>query len=786
MRNTRWTVDQLRESGSNQQRWLSLPGSRVVVNPFNFKEAGTTSPASYSNRASLPLNIGYLAPHIPASEIGLEFGDMMMIHTDTGLDPQRIEGGVLDGSDPARWTLSEYDVPEHGSVLFADAGITVTVHSDARDYWQYLTTELEVDLDQTPMLLAAIPHCKSAWSIKVAPLEAASAAEDIELIAENSNTGAFHVDIAAATGWRGRRRFKLRLYAYGFGQSIAFEKLELAGVVQPYAAAERYTTEWAPHELAFQASYGDAMTLEGRDFGYARNTVCRSIACTQAAEADADIILGGRYTGQVTYDPGLSMLVVSDSRYSCALRLLGESAGEIVYYADYCDYIAGARPLQEPPPFGYWQMRIKPERYKREGLHLLVAFPGPLETVEDLVRDLGAISPGESLEQHLAEHRQQNERFWNDYLDKVPSPSLFSLDHVPSAGVTPEQVEAQYYKAWIFLASNVLDVSPEAGYPYPQLCCGKPSLWGSGANEAPYSAAWESLFAIQLYAYIDPDVAWAAFKGLMSLVDASGMLGGESLPSRKAQTAMILYELTGDLDALRSVSPSIRSYLRWRVDNPRWILGSINDPNSKDSEFVVSALIDISYYIQIAQLLGMQEEIPLWQETYAALLHDYTTWFWDTPGGFPHQYYDVATGIRKPGCTAWVLTGVHLPSLESPYTDSLIRRFQAEFAPSKPFGGLAYPKHPDVNFDIYGLIRLGYAEEARQLIEVCIRDVTRSGFFAEQYDVEDLPHPTGVRPSIFGCAQLIECVLLKNGYRLELGQPYRMDLFQEQGLVEHW
>ena len=785
MMTKRWSANQLRERDSRQQRWLSLPGSRVVVNPFNFKEAGTTSPAAYSNRASLPLNIGYLTPHIPASEIGLEFGDLMMIHTDTGLAPQRLEGCIVGGSDPARWTLSEYDVPAHGSALFRETGITVTVHSDARDYWQYLTTELEVDLDQTPMLQVTIPQCKSAWSIKVAPLEATSAAEDIVLLTENSNTGVFHVDMAEATGWGGRKRFKLRLYAYGFGQSITFERLEIAGAVQPYAAADRYETEWAPHELAFRAVYGDALALKGRDAFYSRNTVCRSIACTQAS-ADADIILGGRYTGEVAYDPSLGMLVVADSRYSCAIRLLGEPTDEIVYYADYCDYLTGTRPLQEPPPFGYWQMRIEPARYIGEGLHLLVAFPGPLETVEVLVRELGAMSPGESPRQHIAERRQQHERFWDGFLDKVPAPSRFSLDHVSPQGITPEQVEAQYYKAWIFLASNVLEVSPEAGYPYPQLCCGKPSLWGSGAHEAPYSAAWESLFAIQLYAYIDPDVAWEAFKGLMSLVDASGMLGGESLPSRKAQTAMILYELTGDLASLRSVYPSIRSYLRWRVDNPRWILGAINDPHSKDSEFVVSALIDISYFMQIAQLLGIEEEIPLWQETYTALLQDYKAWFWDTPGGFPHQYYDVATGIRKPGCTSWVLTGVHLPSLEAPYADSLIRRFQAEFDPSKPFGGLAYPKHPDVSFDIYGLIRLGYAEEARQLIEVCIRDVTKSGFFAEQYDVEDIPHPTGVRPSIFGCAQLIECVLLKNGYRLELGKPYRMDMFEEQGLVEQW
>lgn len=151
---------------------------------------------------------------------------------------------------------------------------------------------------------------------------------------------------------------------------------------------------------------------------------------------------------------------------------------------------------------------------------------------------------------------------------------------------------------------------------------------------------------------------------------------------------MILYQLTGDENSLRTVYPAIRSYLIWRVENPRWILGSMNDPNSKDSEFVVSALTDISYFIQIAELLGMQDEIPVWQETYDELLQKYKAWFWDTPGGFPNQYYDTATGMRSPGCTCWVLTGVNLPSLETAYVESLFNRFLGEFEPNKPFGDL--------------------------------------------------------------------------------------------------
>lgn len=144
---------------------------------------------------------------------------------------------------------------------------------------------------------------------------------------------------------------------------------------------------------------------------------------------------------------------------------------------------------------------------------------------------------------------------------KVPQLDSFSLQRIETKGVTSAMIERAYYAAWIFLASNILQKSPESGYEYTQFACGKPSLWGQGAPEAPYSASWESLIAMQLYASIYPEQAWDAFKGLMSLVDDTGMLAGESLPSRKAQTAFILYEATGNKQLLSDVYPALKKYM---------------------------------------------------------------------------------------------------------------------------------------------------------------------------------------------------------------------------------
>ncbi len=65
--------------------------------------------------------------------------------------------------------------------------------------------------------------------------------------------------------------------------------------------------------------------------------------------------------------------------------------------------------------------------------------------------------------------------------------------------------------------------------------------------------------------YVMPDVAWDAYIGMMSLVDEEGMLAGESLPSEKAHTAYVLYNLTGDSDKLNIVYDNIARYLKWRV-----------------------------------------------------------------------------------------------------------------------------------------------------------------------------------------------------------------------------
>ena len=47
---------------------------------------------------------------------------------------------------------------------------------------------------------------------------------------------------------------------------------------------------------------------------------------------------------------------------------------------------------------------------------------------------------------------------------------------------------------------------------------------------------------------------------------------------------------------------------------------------------------------------------------------------------------------------------------------------------------------------------------------MCAREVTRFGMFAENYDYGDTPVGSGVRPAMFGCAMMIDGILMMNGF----------------------
>ena len=340
------------------------------------------------------------------------------------------------------------------------------------------------------------------------------------------------------------------------------------------------------------------------------------------------------------------------------------------------------------------------------------------------------------------------------------------------------------------LTNKFMKKADPVNYNYPQIVTGKPSMWDEAAEQAPYSATWESFFGMQFYAFIDPQTAWDAFDGIMSLVDETGMIGGESLPSRKAQTAWLLYQITKDKTRLAQVYDALERYLNWRLQYPHWIYAgnpetAYPDPTKKDADFAFSAIIDLDYMIKISKVVKDEFIAYEWEDKKINFFDDCLLWFWITPGSRPVQYYNTSTGGRANGNLYWVTKGLHVDLLqnETDYLNSMYSAFSNNFNSDYNFGGisLGYPKYPDMGYTLYGLIDNSKTEKASSLIDVSIRDIVRSGnWLAESYEITDntaTPYPMGVRPSTFGAAMMIDFVMIKNGFRYDFGTPYIQNLF---------
>lgn len=519
--------------------------------------------------------------------------------------------------------------------------------------------------------------------------------------------------------------------------------------------AETYNTAWYPYSLPFSAEYKDGTQLTGYDFFVDENTLTRVLQPGKGA-----FVLSGTVQGKISVDDKNYTLIIQAPNVTYTIGIKGLANRNVSYYATEED-LQKQENITTAEKAVYWMIGLPAQKR----IDITVRFSLPEEPVTPI-----AFSKSQIDKAYTARIN-----FWNDFLqNKVPHPLNFDLTNVPNKGVTPEQLRLTYYKAWVFLAQNVLPPQ-DARYPYYQVATGKVSLWDEGHAIAPFSAAWESFVGLQLYAYIDPEVSWSSLKGLLSLVEADGMLGGESLPSRKAHSAWLLYELTGDKDSLEEVFPALERYLNWRMTQPRWIHRSSTPEDEKDAEFVVSAIVDMEYMAFIATALGKEKDAADWQTKRSRFIEQYKAWFWKTPQDLPVQY--VNHWPNRNQFPIRITTGLYIPEMQGDYLDGLMGMFYKYYDTDKVFAGFKDPKYPDVDFTIYGLILRKKDVLARGLIETNLRDVVRTNVFSESYYGAETPYPSGVRPSLFGMAAIIDFTLLKNGYMYTKGTPSLVNIY---------
>jgi len=528
---------------------------------------------------------------------------------------------------------------------------------------------------------------------------------------------------------------------------------------EPEASSSRYTT-WSPYKLAFSASFANRMVVSGYDFfADANSTLIRVLKVRGSGKKE--VCLSGNLGGSAVaaWDEAKGVIVVKAARYAYALQIAQLSGTDLA-----------AQPLRLTPVIeeGAWSVRIPVEGPAVLGVSF--GFAADVEGPETAIsRATAAFARPVTVS--LAEAKAT----MDGYLRRIPQPTGWGIEGVAVCGVTPARHRQAYYAAWTLVIQSVMNSFPEnKAYPYPQMSLGKPSLWAEGEHTSPATCGWESFLGLQWFSLLEPEICWKAYQGIMSRVDHNGRLGGESLPSRKAQTAWILYQRKPDREKLSEVYPAIKRYLLWREQNPRWIYGGNNATDEKDTEFAVSWLLDVNYAIRIAGELGQTEDVGLWKTKAAEMRKNVHEWFFSDPKEL-HQFYFTkrkvyATKERSEYRPVMILTALSLDEVLPDDFARLTRLFREIHKPDQACDGFAYTKYADNNLLAYGLLDRGMPE-ARPFLESLLRDSIRAGEFGEvlRPGPKGAPEAEGVKPSLFNALNVIEFTWMLNGVRYESG-----------------
>ena len=738
------TCQGLRENLTHP-RWLGLPLSRLVVNPFLGQYSERDGGSSGMVDGVLPLNLAYYVGAGPVRLPAFWFVSPVVPSSAQGF----VAGPRLGLSEAAQWQTRGV------TATFGSQAVRVTPTGD----FGALTRTVTVDLEKTPYLVVQTPPGSPAFDMKVnrgdQPVDT--------LLQPTERLGAATANITAATGWHGVKTFQVLLYALGKGTSTTFTRVQFLGLPALPKAAEENT--WMPHEILAQAQVGgaggqvySAVTMPDAD------TVSERLHI--GFQGPSALLLAGQFAGKVRWDAARNTLLLQGDKFSAALSV-SRKAKWLGVRPTQLDWALGDG-ADKGGTSGVWRMALTG---LKPGDDLVVAarFAPSFATLPP-VRTQASVAAFSSA---LA----WNEVAWNRRLAQVPRPLDFTPRSVDSKGVTAALVRRSYYRAWVFFFQNTLPPMPENGFPYPQVCTGKPSLWVDGGTHTEETALWDSGAAMQAQALVEPQTVWAAVQGILTQVEADGYLRGEALPTILARTLWLLYQQTGEIAPLRDSYPVLKRFLIWKIANPRWIYPNRTKPGAapnapKDQEFVSHEIVDMGYAVKIAAALKRPDEAVFWQRQQRMAAADYRHWFWPMPEGPVYRIYVSDTERSDPN-DPWSLQSLQIspPLLPQSSRTALITLYQKTKNPALPFLVPGRTRFGDLAPITQGLFQYGQTAEAVQLADSCLRDVTRAGEFAEDYTQDNPPVPSGVRPSSFGARLLLDSVFRHNGLLLEEGLP---------------
>lgn len=561
-----------------------------------------------------------------------------------------------------------------------------------------------------------------------------------------------------------RADLELRLGVYAGGAEAAPFALDgvcriglLPGVAAERAeSAERVRTAWYPSRIAYEATYsGVGARLTGVDFFAEPHAIVRSVSRSPSS-ADA-IRFSGSLAGSLTVARDGSAVVVERPHHWEALLVAAIKTDGAWGGVSELAWTAGRE----------WATDVRSDR---------AAFVYGFAT-KDEGRETALRRALNRLATPVDDALFETKSFWDRELRRVPAPERWGIRAVDAQGVTEERQRSRYYAAWAFLLSNVLPETPERGFPYRQVTVGKGSLWADGSPLCPSNCAWESLYEIQFLAPLDPETAWNALEGVLSLIDEDGWLEGECLPSQKARTLLLVYRAAPDADRLRRLYSAVRRYLLWREQNPYWLWepGGPKKPEApldqKDISFVSQWMTDVDCAAVICRELKEAADEAMWSAKKTAMVERMRDWFF-ADGGVRAVYW-ADSGKREDNDLFTVDMLVHRlpPDMDEALTQYYLRLHD----PGQELAGLSWSKYPNLVNAVFGLYDRGFVREANELTDAVLRHSLRVRDFYE-CERPGLFEPDGVNPSVFSACQTIGLTWLRNGMRYETGIPYTMEM----------
>lgn len=722
-------MSRINSSYMQSDRYLTLPNSRIVINPYEFEALDpTVTQAQYSNRSNIPLNIGYCDPYIHNST-GIIWKDAMMLyeHSSQTRSVPTITREI-DFYTPQSWEI----VSGCPDILSSDGGVTIAASTEKEPCIHVIQTHsvccdinraiLSFKLDRLkPNSKVAIKISNDNWNSNICLLFVKKA-------------DFYEIPLQIYTNWSGKQDISFQIHVLdGQGEIAVISQLKVTEVHSSKLSAQQTSFDWEPSCLTTQATFPSGNVTEITDYFPNETTVSRSVSYHCAS----NLVFAGHFSGTYEYSDN-KLRLISDHWYA---EIKGPTNITFCFYDTYADFFSETGMSHDPKPTTtIWSAHLgDAANYEFQlSIHSLQT-PNPCSKYMSL---------------------SERKSFWDKIFEKVPK---IEKEKLSSCRFSPDILQRFYLNAWYHIVSNILPPAPETDYPYSCMSTGKASLWAYGDPRCSYAASWETFYGLMLYSEIDPEAAWNMFIGIMNLVDKSGNLGGESLPSVKAQTAWKLYLNAPNIEHLRTIFTPIERYLLWRIDNLRWIyLDKTPNVHQKDIDFVAAALLDIHYFLKICNELSETSKAQVWQKKSKTLYQNMTEWFFANKT-LPCQIYDSQTHDRQKGNPLVTLKALRLPLLREQERTQLIEYFTQYADIKKPFWGFQSVKMENMSYLIFGLLQNGKTEEAYKLAKTTACDIAATGFFAEEYQQDTATGkviPCGVRPSVFGSALFITCLQL--------------------------